>query len=399
MSSLNVADIRNEFPFFSANPDLAYLDSSATSQIPKRVIDRMNRYDLLEKASPFRGLYTRSVQATEDYEHAHSPREIIVTRNATESLNLAAYTLSASLLHPGDEILVGIMEHHSNLIPWQQAAKRTGAVVRYLPCTPDGLYAPDTLKSMLTPKTRILAVTQMSNDFGNVNDLRTLCQLAHANRTIVVADGCQSVPHMPVDVTDLDVDFLAFSGHKMLSPTGIGVLYGRESLLETLPPFLFGGEMIEYVTTEGAVWAPLPQKYEAGTVNTGGAIALGEAVEYYNTIGFDTMMAQERFLTQRLFSGMLDIPHVHILGSDKPEGHHGIVTFLLDGVHPHDISAILSENGVAIRAGHHCAQPLHTYLGINATSRVSLMFYNTADEVDTFLNLLKQIRGALGYAD
>lgn len=409
MSSPSLLDIRNDFPFFAANPGLAYLDSSATSQSPACVIERMNRFDLLEKASPFRGLYTRSVQATDDYEHARdlvrdfigasSSREIIFTRNATESLNLLAYTLGDSMIKPGDEILVSISEHHSNMIPWQQLARRTGAVIRYLHCTKEGEYTPDALSAALTDRTRILAIAQMSNVFGRINDLKTLCHIAHANHTIVVADGCQSVPHMPVNVADLDVDFLAFSGHKMLAPTGIGVLYGREALLDKLPPFLFGGEMIDSVTTEGAVWAPLPQKFEAGTVNTAGAIALGAAIEYYNRIGFPAMMQREAALTDHLLAGMQQVPHVRIIGSPHAAHHHGIVTFTLDGVHPHDISSIMSDNGVAIRAGHHCAQPLHAYLGINATSRASLMFYNTESEIDTFIDILSQIRGAMGYAD
>ena len=372
-------NFRKDFPFFSQNPYLVYLDNSATSQAPSCVIDRLNRYEQLQKASPFRGLYPLSVQATDDYEHARN--------------------LVRDFIHAGDEILVGITEHHSNMIPWQQMARRTGARVRYLTCSREGVFNPDDLEQSLTDRTRLVAITQMSNVFGQINDLRTLTQIAHRRNALVVADGCQSVPHIPVNVRELDVDFLAFSGHKMLGPTGIGVLYGKKDLLNRLPPFLTGGEMIEEVTTEGATWAPLPQKFEAGTVNTGGALALGEAIAYYNRIGFEAMMARESALTRRLMTGMADIPHVQIIGSPKPEQHHGLVTFTIDGVHPHDVSAIMADHGIAIRAGHHCAQPLHDYLGINATCRASLMFYNTEADVDAFLNILSEIRGAMGYAD
>ncbi len=401
--------LRNDFPFFANNPGLVYLDNSATSQVPACVIDRLNRYDLLEKASPFRGLYPRSVQATDDYEHARdlvrdfiharSSQEIIFTRNATESLNLVAYCAGGTLIHPGDEILVGITEHHSNLLPWQQLAKRTGAAIRTLFCTRDGSFRAEDIDRAMNEHTRLLAITHMSNVFGQINDLQSIAQAAHSRNVLVVADGCQSVPHIPVNVSELGVDFLAFSGHKMLCPMGIGVLYGRKSLLESLPPFLTGGEMIEDVTMDGAVWAPLPQKFEAGTVNTGGAIALGEAVSYYNRVGFEVMMAREAALTRRLMDGMAVIPHVRIVGSSDPDRHHGIVTFTIDGVHPHDISAIMADQGIAIRAGHHCAQPLHAYLGINATSRASIMFYNTEAEIDAFLTVLSEIRGAMGYAD
>lgn len=406
---LDIRTVREAFPFFSANPNLAYLDNSATSQIPIRVIDRLDRYYLHEKASPFRGLYDLSVKATDDYEQAReevrafidaeSAQEIIFTRNASESLNLCAYSLGELVVREGDDLVVSIAEHHSNMLPWQQLALRKKAQIHYLPCSREGAFDLDTLAALLTPRTRILAITQMSNVFGRINDLKAICALAHEKGVLVVADGCQSVPHIPVSVRDLGVDFLAFSGHKMLAPMGIGVLYGKRELLQDMPPFLTGGEMIDSVTTEGAVWAPLPQKFEAGTVNTGGAIALGEAIRYYRRIGFSRMLAREEVLTCRLMKGMADLPHVHIVGSGQKKDHHGIVTFILDGVHPHDISDIMSMNGVAIRAGHHCAQPLHQFLGLNATSRASLMFYNTEEEIDRFLDVLSGIRGAMGYAD
>ena len=398
--------IRAEFPFFAAHPEIAYLDSSATAQVPACVGSRMAQYTLRDKASPFRGLYGLSMQATDDYEAAREEVrrfigareacEIIFTRNASESLNLVAYCLTGRL-RPGDEIVVSIAEHHSNFIPWQQLAARTGATVRYLDCDSEGVFSDEALDTVLTGRTRIVAVTQMSNVFGRIVDVAHLAQRAHAVGALLVADGCQSVPHMPVDVTALGVDFLAFSGHKMLCPMGIGALYGRRALLEELPPFLFGGEMIESVTTEGATWAPLPQKFEAGTVNTDGAIALGEAVRFYERVGFEAMMAREAELTARLMAGMALVPHVHPVGSPDPAQHHGIVAFTVDGVHPHDVSEIMSSRGVAIRAGHHCAQPLHHHLGLGSTSRASLMFYNTEEEIDRFLDVLSGLRGAMGY--
>ena len=402
-------NFRKDFPFFSQNPELVYLDNSATSQAPSCVIDRLNRYEQLQKASPFRGLYPLSVQATDDYEHARnlvrdfihagSGEEIIFTRNATESLNLVAYCAGNALIHAGDEILVGITEHHSNMIPWQQMARRTGARVRYLPCSREGSFSPDDLEQALTDHTRLVAITQMSNVFGQINDLRTLTQIAHRRNALVVADGCQSVPHIPVNVRELDVDFLAFSGHKMLGPMGIGVLYGKMEWLKKMPPFLTGGEMIDSVSLDDIVYAPVPHKFEAGTVNAAGAIAFAEALRYIGRIGFDRIEERENELCTRLLEGMKKIPHITVLGSEKAEEHHGIVTFKVDGVHPHDVSTILDADKIAVRAGHHCAQPLHQYLHIPSTTRASLMFYNTEEEVDRLLASAARIRTEMGYPD
>ena len=402
----SIEAIRADFPFFSANPDWAYLDNSATSQTPRCVAERLNRFLLYEKASPLRGLYDLSIRATEDYEaaraaaasfiHAENASEIIFTRNASERLNLAAFILS-SLLSPGDEIIVSIAEHHSNLVPWQEAAARTGAVVKYMECNPEGVFDVSALERLLTERTRILALTHMSNVFGRENDLQSFTEKAHESGVLVVADGCQSVPHIPVNVQTLGVDFLAFSGHKMLAPTGIGILYGRKALLESLPPYMTGGEMIEYVTTEHTTFAAPPQKYEAGTVNTGDALAFAEAIRYMEHLGFPFMMAREAELTEYLLQGMNSIPHVRIVGGTDPSAHHGIVTFLVDGVHPHDIASIMSDNHIAVRAGHHCAQPLHQHLGIPASTRVSLMFYNTREEISRFLNVLSDVREVMGY--
>lgn len=399
-------EIRKVFPFFEHNPDVTYLDNSATSLVPSCVVERMNRYDLLEKASPYRGMYLGSVQATEDYEHARdlvreyihaaSSREIIFTRNATESLNLVAYSIEP-MIQPGDEIIVGIAEHHSNMIPWQQLAKRTGAKIRYAQMHGEG--AERRFSQIINMHTRIVALTHMSNVYGQLEDVSSIAKMAHERKIFVVADGCQSVPHVPVNVQELGVDFLAFSGHKMLCPMGIGVLYGREELLQQMRPFLYGGEMIENVSLDGATWAQLPQKFEAGTVNVGGAIALGKAIKFYIRNGRNAIMKREEDLTKRMMDGMLSMKHVNIIGSQKPEDHYGIVSFTVDDVHPHDVAAVMSASGIAIRAGHHCAKPLHDHLGITASSRASVMFYNTEAEIDKFLDVLSGVRGAMGYAD
>ena len=319
------------------------------------------------------------------------------TRNATESLNLAAYTLSEYLLKPGDEIIVSIMEHHSNILPWQQAAKRYGATVKYLECDMDGTIPAERLESMITDRTKIAAITQISNVLGCRNDLKTFAEICHRHGVILVGDGAQSVPHIAVDVQDLGVDFLSFSGHKMLAPMGIGALYGKKELLEKLPPFLTGGEMIESVTREGAVWAEVPHKFEAGTVNAGGAYALAEAVRYMKNIGFDAIEAQENRLTRIAYEGMMNIPGIRVLGSSDPDNHHGILSFAVDGVHPHDVAEILNADNICVRAGHHCAQPLLQYLGTASTTRVSLAFYNTEDEIRAFLESLGGLRRKMGY--
>ena len=404
----NVNEIRKQFPLLK-NQNIAYLDNAATSQKPTVVLDAAREFYDNYNANPFRGLYELSEEATDRYEHARKavqkfinarhPEEIIFTRNATEGLNLAAFSLGELVLKPGDEILVSISEHHSNLLPWQQAAKRTGASVRYLECEKDGTYTADALKKMLTPRTKILAMAQVSNVFGRVNDLKKFAEICHSQGVILVADGAQSVPHMPVDVQELGVDFLAFSGHKMLAPEGIGVLYGKLEWLEKMPPFLTGGEMIESVSREGAVYAEVPHKFEAGTVNAGGAVALEAAINFINETGFDNIQRWEDYLTELAFEKLRKIPYVHVIGSEKASDHHGILTFAVEGVHPHDVAAILSADGIAVRAGHHCAQPLHQYLGVMSTSRASLAFYNTEDEVLRFVESVKQLRRKMGYAE
>lgn len=405
---MNINEIRKDFPLLT-NTDVIYLDSAATSQKPRCVLETEKNFYESCNANPFRGLYELSAAATESYEaarrtvqkfiHARRPEEIIFTRNATESLNLAAYSLSAQVLRPGDEIVVSIMEHHSNLLPWQQAAKRHGAVLRYLECSKTGEITRERVESVLTKHTKILAITQMSNVLGRINDVKSIAKLCHEKGVFVVADGAQSVPHIPVDVTDLEVDFLAFSGHKMLGPMGIGVLYGRKELLEEIPPFLTGGEMIESVSRTGAVFAKAPHKFEAGTVNAGGAVALAEAIRYIERIGLEEIEKREERLTDLAMEKMRAVPGVEILGSEDAAQHHGIISFTVANVHPHDVAAILDADRIAVRAGHHCAQPLLQYLKTSSAARASISFYNTEEEISAFVTSLAQIRRKMGYGE
>ena len=401
------ARLRGEFPIL--NEQTAYLDNAATTQKPSCVLDAAKKYYETANANPLRGLYALSVAATEAYENARETvrrfvnagesAEIVFTRNATESLNLIAYSYGLANLKAGDEILVAISEHHSNLLPWQMVASMTGAAVRYWECAPDGVYTPESLEENLTKKTKLVAVAQISNIFGRVNDIRAFADICHAHGAALVADGAQSVPHIPVDVQALDVDFLVFSGHKMYAPMGIGVLYAKRALLEAMPPFLRGGEMIEYVTREGATWAELPHKFEAGTVNVGGAVGLAAAIGFIDRVGFDLIEKREYALTKRAMDAIRAIPHVTVIGGAEAADHHGIITFKIDGVHPHDVAAIFDADGIDVRAGHHCAQPLHRFLGVMSTTRASFAYYNTFDEVDRFVATLASIRGRMGYGE
>ncbi len=410
---MNVNDIRKDFPFFEKST-LAYLDNSATTQRPRQVVEAVADYEYHHNSNPFRGLYELSIDATERYEaarakvagfiNAESDKEIIFTRNASESLNLVAYSLSEMLnkegkLGEGDEIITTVVEHHSNMLPWRLAAERYGATVRFLECEEDGSFSLDRFKELLTDRTRIVAMTAMSNIFGRVIDIKAFACAAHKVGAYFIADGSQSVPHSKTDVQDLGVDFLAFSGHKMLAPMGIGVLYGKQEILEKMPPFLSGGEMIEYVTLDSITYAELPHKFEAGTVNAGGAVGLAAAIDYIESIGLHNIEERELELTKIALDGMKKIPHVIVLGSDAAEEHHGILTFKIEGVHPHDIAAIIADSDVAVRAGHHCAEPLHQFIKIPSTTRASLMFYNTEEEVERLLEVMSKIRPMMGYPD
>ncbi len=410
---MNVNDIRKDFPFFEKST-LAYLDNSATTQRPRQVVEAVADYEYHHNSNPFRGLYELSIDATERYEaarakvagfiNAESDKEIIFTRNASESLNLVAYSLSEMLnkegkLGEGDEIITTVVEHHSNMLPWRLAAERYGATVKFLECEEDGSFSPGRFKELLTDRTRIVAMTAMSNIFGRVIDIKAFAGAAHEVGAYFIADGSQSVPHSKTDVQDLGVDFLAFSGHKMLAPMGIGVLYGKQEILEKMPPFLSGGEMIEYVTLDSITYAELPHKFEAGTVNAGGAVGLAAAIDYIESIGLHNIEERELELTKIALDGMKKIPHVIVLGSDAAEEHHGILTFKIEGVHPHDIAAIIADSDVAVRAGHHCAEPLHQFIKIPSTTRASLMFYNTEEEVERLLEVMSKIRPMMGYPD
>ncbi len=401
-------DYRKDFPLLQTNRTI-YIDNAATAQRPAVVIEAEKQFYEESNANPLRGFYPLSLRATEVYEnarvtvrdfiHADSEKEIIFTRNTTEGLNLVAYSYACHHLKPGDEIAVTIMEHHSNLLPWQMAAQVTGATLRYLECEPDGTLTDETLEIGINEHTRLLAVGHVSNVLGCVNPVRKMADRAHAFGAVVVVDAAQSAPHMPIDVHELQADFLAFSGHKLMAPMGIGVLYGKEALLEEMPPFMTGGEMISSVSREGAVFAELPHKFEAGTVNAAGAAGLAAAIHYIEEVGFETIEARELQLTRRAMEGLAKIPHVHVIGSEKPENHTGIVAFTIEQVHPHDVSEILAADGIDVRAGHHCAQPLLTYLKVYNTTRASFMFYNTPEEVDAFVKSVSEVRRKMGYGE
>ena len=401
-------DYRNDFPLLMQNK-IIYIDNAATSQRPQCVIDAEGDFYKNYNANPLRGLYSLSVEATEVYENAREAvrkfigaeksNEIIFTRNTTESLNLVAYSYGLSNVKKGDEIVVSIMEHHSDLLPWQMVAETCGAELKFTECAKDGSIDLQKVKELITSRTKIVAMTQVSNVLGREYPVKEIAKLAHEKGAVMVVDGAQSTPHMRVDVTDLDADFFAFSGHKLLAPMGIGVLYGKEELLEKMPPFLSGGEMIDSVTRTSAVYAELPHKFEAGTVNAAGAAGLKAAIDYIEKVGFDYIGEREIALTSRAIEKMKKIPHVNIIGSENADEHTGIVTFTIDNVHPHDISEILAADGIAVRAGHHCAQPLLTHLGLNSTARASFAFYNTEDEVDKFTDSVATIRERMGYGE
>ena len=411
MSSVSINEIRKDFPIFSVkeNECLVYFDSAATSQRPQCVIDAVADFYKRNNANPLRGLYDLSQRATDEYEssraavakfiNAKRTEEIIFTRNASESLNLIAYTYGMQNINEGDEIVVSIMEHHSNILPWQMVCNTKKAKLVWLECDKETGIIPESEYSKITNKTKIVAITYVSNVLGTQNPVKQIAEIAHKNGAVIVVDGAQAVPHMKVDVQDIDADFLVFSGHKMLAPMGIGAVYGKIEILEKMNPFLRGGEMIEYVTRDGATFAEVPHKFEAGTVNASGAVGLKAACEYLSKIGFDFIHETEQSLTKLLFEGMKNIPHVHLIGNPDYSKHSGIVTFTIDDVHPHDIASLLDSEKIAIRAGHHCAQPLGAYLNVPATARASLYFYNTEDEVKIFLEKIAKIRSWSGYKD
>ena len=401
-------DYRQDFPLLRENP-IVYLDSAATAQRPDVVIEAEMEFYRNYNANPLRGLYSLGIEATDRYEearecvakfiHAASAKEIIFTRNATESLNLVAYSYGLSHLQKGDEIVVSILEHHSNQLPWRMVAEKTGAVVKYLECDRQGHISDADLQAAFSEKTKLVAVTQVSNVLGIRTPIDKIVALARKSGAVVVLDAAQSTPHMEVDVQKLGVDFLAFSGHKLMAPMGIGVLYGRKELLSEMPPFLTGGEMIRTVTRDKVVYAELPHKFEAGTVNGAGAWALAAAIRYLQEVGYEQIQKQELLLTTQLMDGLKKVPHVQVQGSPDPKEHWGIVSFTIDGVHPHDVSSILDADGIAVRAGHHCAQPLMQQIGVMSTTRASMYFYNTEEDIEKLLASVQTIRRRMGYGE
>ena len=389
---------------------IVYLDNGATTQKPEAVIKAVADYCTYCNANPHRGAYELSVKATDIYETARvrtqqfigaaRPEEILFTKNATEALNLVAYSYGRANIREGDEIVITISEHHSDIVPWQFVAKARGAVLKYIYLEEDGNLSAADIASKITEKTKIVAVTHVSNVLGLVNDVRAIADCAHAVGAVIIVDGSQSVPHIAVDVQAMDADFFAFSGHKMLSPMGIGVLYGKYDILDAMPPFLFGGDMIEYVGEQETTYAELPAKFEAGTQNVSGASGLIAAIDYLEKVGFDRIEAIERDLLAYALPKLRELPFVELYGCDSARDNKtGIITFNVKDIHPHDVASILDSYGVAIRAGHHCAQPLMRYLGQNATCRASFYLYNTHEDVDQFIDALKKVRGVLGYGD
>jgi len=401
---------RRDFPLLQNTMNgkpLVYLDNGATTQKPQLVIKAMEDYYRNSNANPHRGAYDLSVRATEIYENtrervqkflnAKKSCEIIFTKNATESLNLIAYSYGMEHIAAGDEIVITISEHHSNLVPWQQVAHAKGAVLKYIYLDKEDTINDEEIETKITDKTKIVAVTQVSNVLGIVNPIDKIIKKAHSVGAVAVIDGAQSVPHMKVDVQMLDADFLVFSGHKMLSPMGIGVLYGKEAILNEMKPFLCGGDMIDYVEEQHTDFAPLPAKFEAGTQNVGGAAGLRAAIDYIESVGFDEIERIEKELISYAVPKLQAMPFIELYGCKDITKKTGVITFNVKDIHPHDVASILDVDGIAIRAGHHCAQPLMQYLGVNATCRASFYFYNTKEDVDNFIDSLNHVRGVLGY--
>ncbi len=398
---LDIAAIRQDFPIFNnlSEKPLIYLDNAATTQRPAVVIDAVSRFYRETNANVHRGIYALSEAATAAYEEARSlvaefiqadRREIVFTRGTTESINLLAYAWVRRRLRPGDEIVVTEMEHHSNLVPWQLAAKDTGARLHFVPVTAQGTLDLEAFAELLNEHTRLVAVTHQSNVLGTINPVREICRMAHEVGALVLVDAAQSVPHFPVNVKDLDCDFLAFSGHKMLGPTGIGVLFGRRELLEEMEPFMAGGEMISQVTREGATWNEVPYKFEAGTMPIAQAVGMGAAIKYLKQVGWETIEKHEQELTAYALKRLSELEGVKLYG---PRNNRGpVFSFSVSEVHPHDMAHFLDEAGIAVRAGHHCAQPLLASLGEEALTRASLYFYNTREEIDVLCEVIERTR-------
>lgn len=403
MSKLDVEILRRDFPILAQivnDEPLVYLDNAATTQKPTQILEAIAAYYEKDNANVHRGVHTLAERATAAYEaarervrsfiHAASTKEVLFTRGTTTSFNWVA-RYAESVLQPGDEVLISVMEHHSNIIPWQEACKETGARLIYA-YLKDGMLDLADFQSKLTEKTRFVALAHVSNVLGVVNPIKEIAELVHQTNALLVVDGAQSVPHMKIDVQDLDVDFFAFSGHKMLGPTGIGVLYGKEELLEQMSPVEFGGEMIDFVYEQEATWKELPWKFEAGTPNIAGAIGLAAAIDYLDKIGMETVHQYEQELIAYVFPKLQAVEGLTIYGSEDLTQRSGVISFNLAGLHPHDVATALDYEGVAVRAGHHCAQPLLSYLGVSATVRASFYLYNTKADCDKLVEALQKTK-------
>lgn len=394
---------KKDFPLFGRHPEVAFLDSAATAQRPAAVLDAQREFYETMNANPLRGLYELSYEATNAINDArkHIARfigageenwhDIVLCRNTSEALNLISFSLSDMVLKPGDEVCITIMEHHSNCVPWQLACKRHDAKLVYMYLDEEGHLTEQEMRAKIGPKTKIVSAMQVSNVLGVKNDVKLLGQIAHEFGAYMVVDGAQSVPHMPVNVTDLDCDFFAFSGHKVFGPMGIGILWGKHELLDAMPPFLTGGEMIDSVSEQSAVWAPVPEKFEAGTQDAAGAYALGAALTYVEQVGWEAMQSREAALTKYCFDELSKLDFISIYGPKDPAEHHGVISFNVKNVHPHDVSGILDSVHVAIRAGHHCAQPLMSQLGCMSNCRASMAFYNDKADIDQLIDGLKLV--------
>ncbi|MEN0697441.1 cysteine desulfurase [Listeria monocytogenes] len=406
---IDIQKIRADFPILAQEINekpLAYLDNAATSQKPKQVIEALTHYYEFDNANVHRGVHTLAARATDAYEsargkvakfiHAREVAEIIFTRGTTSAINLVVDSYAEANIEAGDEIVISYLEHHSNLIPWQQLAKRKGAVLKYIELEEDGTISVEQAKKAIGEKTKIVALAHVSNVLGTITPIKEIAAIAHQFGAVILVDGAQAVPHMEVDVVDLDADFYAFSGHKMMAPTGIGALYGKRELLDAMEPTEFGGEMIDFVELYDSTWKELPWKFEAGTPIIGGAIALGAAIDYLAEVGLANIHAHEQALASYAIEEMSKIEGITIYGPKDASKRCGLVTFNIEGAHPHDIATILDEDGIAIRAGHHCAQPLMKWLDVSSTARVSFYIYNTKEEIDALIDGLKLTKEYFG---
>ncbi|EAG1936394.1 cysteine desulfurase [Listeria monocytogenes] len=406
---IDIQKIRADFPILAQEINekpLAYLDNAATSQKPKQVIEALTHYYEFDNANVHRGVHTLAARATDAYEsargkvakfiHAREVAEIIFTRGTTSAINLVVDSYAEANIEAGDEIVISYLEHHSNLIPWQQLAKRKGAVLKYIELEEDGTISVEQAKKKIGEKTKIVALAHVSNVLGTITPIKEIAAIAHQFGAVILVDGAQAVPHMEVDVVDLDADFYAFSGHKMMAPTGIGALYGKRELLDAMEPTEFGGEMIDFVELYDSTWKELPWKFEAGTPIIGGAIALGAAIDYLAEVGLENIHAHEQALASYAIEEMSKIEGITIYGPKDASKRCGLVTFNLEGAHPHDIATILDEDGIAIRAGHHCAQPLMKWLDVSSTARASFYIYNTKEEIDALIDGLKLTKEYFG---